>query len=101
MRSVQIHFLVMGPLLRQNRRRGLLKGKQIYQLARDVAYGKRGKITARDFQEQRNTCSCLIFNSYNVNYENKLLLQILKSWPVSPEHTAKISFCYCWEKPRA
>ncbi len=48
-----------NPLFRQNRRRGLLKGEQLHQLARDVAYGKRGRITARDLQEQRNTCSCL------------------------------------------
>ena len=47
------------PLLRKNRRRGLLKGEQLHQLARDVAYGKRGRINARDFQAQRNTCSCL------------------------------------------
>ncbi len=47
------------PLLRQNRRRGLLKGEQLHQLARDVAYGKHGRISARDLQEQRNTCSCL------------------------------------------
>ena len=47
------------PLLRQNRRRGLLKGEQIHQLARDVAYGKRGKISVRDLHEQKNTCSCL------------------------------------------
>lgn len=47
------------PQLRQNRRRSLLKGEQIHQLARDVAYGKRGKINIRDLQEQKNTCSCL------------------------------------------
>ena len=47
------------PLLRQKRRRGLLKGEQIHQLARDVAYGKRGKISVRDLHEQKNTCSCL------------------------------------------
>jgi TnpA family transposase len=47
------------PLLRQNRRRGLLKGEQLHQLARDVAYGKRGRISASDLQAQRNTCSCL------------------------------------------
>ena len=35
------------------------KGEQIHQLARYVAYGKRGKISARDLQEQKNTCSCL------------------------------------------
>jgi len=46
-------------LLRQNRRRGLLKGEQLHQLARDVAYGKRGRISASDLQAQRNTCSCL------------------------------------------
>ena len=47
------------PLLQQNRRRGLLKGEQLHQLARDVAYGKRGRISASDLQAQRNTCSCL------------------------------------------
>lgn len=47
------------PLLRQNRRRGLLKGEQLHQLARDVAYGKRGRISVSDLQAQRNTCSCL------------------------------------------
>mgnify|MGYP006278963325 CR=1 FL=1 len=47
------------PLLRLNRRKGLLKGEQIHQLAREVAFGKRGKVRARDFYEQKNTCSCL------------------------------------------
>lgn len=47
------------PLIRKNRRRGLLKGEQIHQLGRDVAYAKRGKVPARDLQEQQNTCSCL------------------------------------------
>ena len=47
------------PVLRRNRQRGLLKGEQIHQLARNIAYGKRGKISARELQEQKNTCSCL------------------------------------------
>lgn len=47
------------PLLRQNRRRGLLKGEQLHQLARNVAYGKQGRINARDLQAQLTTCSCL------------------------------------------
>jgi len=47
------------PLLRQRTRRGLLKGEQIHALARDVGYGKQGRITARDLQGQRNSCSCL------------------------------------------
>ena len=47
------------PLLRQRNRRGLLKGEQIHALARDVGFGKRGRITARDLQEQKNSSSCL------------------------------------------
>jgi TnpA family transposase len=47
------------PLLRQRTRRGLLKGEQIHALARDVGYGKHGRITARDLEGQRNSCSCL------------------------------------------
>lgn len=47
------------PLVRQRVRRGLLKGEAIHALARQVAYGKQGKITARDLQTQKNTSSCL------------------------------------------
>ena len=45
--------------LRQRTRRGLLKGEQLHALARDLNYGKRGRISSRDIQEQRNSCSCL------------------------------------------
>jgi TnpA family transposase len=47
------------PLMRQQMRRGLLKSEEMHALARHVAYGKQGKITARDWQEQKNTASCL------------------------------------------
>jgi TnpA family transposase len=47
------------PLVRQRVRRGLLKGEAIHALARQVAYGKQGKITTRDLQAQKNTSSCL------------------------------------------
>jgi len=47
------------PLVRQQNRRGLLKGEQVHALAREVGYGKQGQITARDLHEQRNSCSCL------------------------------------------
>lgn len=47
------------PLVRRQNRRGFLKGEQVHALARDVGYGKQGRITARDLQEQRNSCSCL------------------------------------------
>lgn len=38
---------------------GLLKSEQLHQLARDLKYAKGGRITARDWLEQRNSCSCL------------------------------------------
>ncbi|GAH33489.1 unnamed protein product [marine sediment metagenome] len=37
--------------LRQRTRKGLLKGEQLHALARDLNYGKRGKMTNRDIQE--------------------------------------------------
>ena len=45
--------------LRQRTRKGLLKGEQLHALARDLNYGKQGRISSRDLQEQRNSCSCL------------------------------------------
>lgn len=47
------------PLMRGRIRRGLLKSEAIHALARQVAYGKQGKLTARDLQGQKNTSSCL------------------------------------------
>jgi TnpA family transposase len=47
------------PLMRQSVRRGLLKGEEVHALARQVTYGKQGRITGRDLQMQRNTSSCL------------------------------------------
>src|SRR5271170_1101804 len=38
---------------------GLLKVEQLHALARDVFYGRRGQINARELWEQMNTCSCL------------------------------------------
>lgn len=67
-KTANILEYMSDPLLRRNRRRGLLKGEQIHQLAREVAYGKRGKINARDLQEQKNTCSCLTLILANIIY---------------------------------
>jgi hypothetical protein len=44
---------------RSRTRRGLLKNEQLHALARDLNYGKRGRISNRDIQDQRNSCSCL------------------------------------------
>jgi TnpA family transposase len=45
--------------LRQKVRKGLLKGEQIHSLARDLKYGKRGRISPADLREQKNSCSCM------------------------------------------
>ncbi len=47
------------PQLRARIRKGLLKVEQLHVLARDVYYGRRGRINAREIHEQLNTCSCL------------------------------------------
>jgi TnpA family transposase len=48
------------PQLRARIRRGLLKVDQLHALARDVYYGRRGRINARELHEQMNLCSCLM-----------------------------------------
>lgn len=69
------------PLLRQNRRRGLLKGEQLHQLARDVAYGKRGRISVSDLQAQRNTCSCLtLIIACIIYWQAKEITQIIDTY---------------------
>ncbi len=46
--------------LRHRIQRGLLKGERLHELARAVFYGKQGKVSARDLQQQTSTASCLI-----------------------------------------
>jgi TnpA family transposase len=45
--------------LRSRIRKGLLKVERLHALARDVYYGRRGRINARELHEQTNSCSCL------------------------------------------
>ena len=51
--------VMSDPVARQQIRRGLLKSEEMHALARQVAYGKQGKIFARDLQAQLNTSNCL------------------------------------------
>lgn len=44
---------------RRNKHRGLLKGEEIHQLARDINYANRGKITAREPKGQIINCNSL------------------------------------------
>lgn len=53
-----LHYM-SDPLVRQQVRRGLLKSEEINALARQVAYGKQGRLLARDLQALQHTSSCL------------------------------------------
>ena len=53
-----LHYL-SDPLVRKRVRRGLLKGEEVNALARQVAYGKQGTITARDLHAIKSTANCL------------------------------------------
>ena len=53
-----LHYMSQ-PQLRSRIRRGLLKVEQLHALARDVYYGRRGRINARELDEQINACNCL------------------------------------------
>lgn len=56
------------PVTRRRVRQGLLKGEEIHALARQVAYGKQGKLAVRHLQEQRNTGSCLTLIMASIIY---------------------------------
>jgi len=61
-RPLQTEFILkyMTELpLRQRIRRDLLKIKQIHALARDVYYGKRGRVNSHGLHDWMNSCSCL------------------------------------------
>jgi TnpA family transposase len=67
------------PVLRRKRQRGLLKGEQMHQLARNIAYGKRGKITARDLQGQKITCNCLtLLMACIIYWQAKEIMRVIK-----------------------
>ncbi len=67
------------PQARLRKRRGLLKGEQIHQLARDVNYANRGKITARDDKSQNLVCSCLtLIMACIVYWQAKELTRVMK-----------------------
>lgn len=67
------------PVLRRKRQRGLLKGEQMHQLARNIAYGKRGKITARDLHMQKITCNCLtLIMACIIYWQSKEIMRVIK-----------------------
>lgn len=64
------HILRMmsDPVARKQVRRGLLKSEEMHALGRQVFYGKQGKVTARDFQAQKNTSNCLTIAMASIIY---------------------------------
>ena len=50
---------MINPEKRKKRYRGLLKGEEICQLARDISHGKGDEITSIDLVNQCNSCKFL------------------------------------------
>jgi TnpA family transposase len=73
------------PPLRSRIRKGLLKVEQLHALARDVYYGRRGRINARELHEQMNSCSCLTLILACVIYWQAKEISRVVLW-YKPEH---------------
>src|SRR5260370_41396233 len=58
---------------------GVLKVEQLHALARDIYYGRRGRINARELHEQMNSCSCLtLLLACVVYWQAKEISRVLK-----------------------
>ena len=66
---------------RKRKHRGLLKGEEIHQLARDINYANRGKITARTPKGQIICCNCLTIIMACIIYWQSKELDILINSP--------------------
>ena len=79
------------PQLRARIRRGLLKVEQLHALARDVYYGRRGRINARELHEQINACSCLtLILACIIYWQAKEMSRVVRG----PEQRGSISPCW-------
>jgi len=71
-----------NPVLRRKRQRGLLKGEQMHQLARNIAYGRRGKVSARDLDAQKATCNCLtLIMACIIYWQAKEIMRVIAECP--------------------
>ena len=74
------------PQLRARIRRGLLKVEQLHALARDVYYGRRGRINARELHEQLNACSCLtLILACIIYWQAKEINRVIKGYDLEKE----------------
>ena len=65
--------------MRSRARKGLLKGEQLHQLARNVTYGNQGKMKPRTWDGQKQICNALnmilaAIIYWQANEMNKLIL---------------------------
>ena len=99
-RLIKTEFLLeylAQPQLRQRIRQGLLKVEQLHQLARDIFYAKRGRISAREIHQQLNACSCLTLIAAAIIYwQAQEMARLLKNPPkeiaaLNPSLVAHIS----------
>lgn len=58
-KTEHILYYMSDKSMRARNRKGLLKAEQLHALARELNYGKRGRINRSDLNEQKNSCSCL------------------------------------------
>jgi TnpA family transposase len=67
-KTIHILRILSDPVARHKQRRGLLKTEEMHALARQVAYGKQGTITARDIHAQQLTSNCLTLIMASIIY---------------------------------
>ena len=81
-KTIRILKYMSDEITRSNSTRGLLKSEQLHQLTRDLKYAKRGRLTARDWLEQKVSCSCLtIILAAIVYWQAKEIHRVLLDCP--------------------
>jgi len=74
------------PAMRRRNRRGRLKGEQIHALARDLKYGHRGRLSSRDWLQQKHSCNCLtLVMACIIYWQAKEIHRVIQTHP-PPEH---------------
>lgn len=81
-KTIRILNYMSDKVTRSNSTKGLLKSEQLHQLIRDLKYAKRGRLTARDWLEQKVSCSCLtIILAAIIYWQAKEIHRVLMECP--------------------
>ena len=71
---------------RRHRHRTLLKGEEVHQLAREINYGNRGVVKARDFIAQTNCCNCLtLLLACIIYWQSKEIARVISEHDAPPD----------------